>query len=213
MRTYFPVAIALLFAVFMFGATAAAKDETSDVTPPSVLSVALDTYFIDTSEADAFITATLHLTDDLSGVSVVYLKMRPLEVLRIPAPEYQYSIGGSCTFEQDQLDAVCVIPMTVFRYAYEGEWAIESIIAEDRLRNNRNLYHPELPGEWNSETGEVTRYYCNMYGYECLPTHLNVTFMNAPPRTCAASSGAGNASVGLASCDPYKLMLPLLAKQ
>lgn len=201
MRPRFHLVFAILAPILLLvplAVTAAPKE--ADVKPPVIVSINLSADSIDTSNRDAVITATVHITDDLSGVHHMHIRMRPLDIMIDPLAEYQYDIIGECYFADNPVDSVCVASMTVFQYAYEGVWAVQSIVAEDRLRNTRHLYHPQLPGSWNSETGKVTKYYCEMYGYECLPPHLNVTFMNEAQSTEDPSDS------------PFTLVLPLITK-
>lgn len=212
----FPVLWMLLLVLCLVPSGAEAENEVSDLTPPTIISVSLSPEEISTGLSDATITATALLTDDLSGVQYMYIKMRPLEVLRTPDARYDYYIDGNCVFDPTLLDATCTISMTVFQYAYEGVWAIETLSAKDRLSNARNYYHPELPGTWNSETGEITAYYCEMYDNECLPPHLDIRFTILPSPLCAALA-SDNSNLVLRvdheqSCGPHELLLPLIMR-
>ncbi|HPR65622.1 MAG TPA: SdrD B-like domain-containing protein, partial [Methanothrix sp.] len=110
-------------------------ESVGDVEPPDVLSFDFDPKAVDTSTSSQEITATAHLTDDLSGFSSASVWFE--------SPSDGQSVGVSLSFNDrisgDELDGIYEDEMTLPQYSEPGTWKLDYISLSDSVGNRKRL--------------------------------------------------------------------------
>lgn len=113
------------------------KAEGTDVAPPKLIELSMTPETVDTATQEQIVRVTARLTDDLSGVSGLFVTFR--------GPSGTRSLSGSSTrVSGDGLDGIYTATVTVPRYAERGTWHVTSLQLGDRAGNGRSLAEAEL---------------------------------------------------------------------
>jgi hypothetical protein len=99
-----------------------------DITPPVLTDATADRLQIDTSQAAQTITFTMHITDDLAGLSHVHIEMRH-QLGYNAARMCQASIAPAVT------DTVVQCGVTWPRYSADGVWMVSWFTLTDGVGN------------------------------------------------------------------------------
>lgn len=128
-----PLAIGIAF-LLLFG-FAVMVHAQEDITPPSLASVKFEPEVIDTSDGPATITATIHVTDDLSGVGDVTLYFRKAGTTQVGMIEFREDEFYGRLIEGDNLDGYWQGRMTLPRYSAFGTWELYYVGMQDNVGN------------------------------------------------------------------------------
>jgi hypothetical protein len=123
------VLLSLLFAMNALGQT--------DVTAPTFVSVELEPVLIDTRLSDQFITVTVHMTDDLSGVSFMTVAFETLNGQHNITPVFSPVSGN------DQ-NGIWVATMRVPQFSSFGRWILGFAASGDKVGNECRLQSPSV---------------------------------------------------------------------
>ena len=131
------VGSAITLLVLMFSQSALAQD----VTAPQLVSLSLSPAVVDVTTGDATITATAHVTDDLSGFAsagVLYSSPSVGSLLFL-------AIDASNLVSGDALDGVYEASLVVPQYSEAGSWGIYSFSIQDVSSNSASIDPATLP--------------------------------------------------------------------
>ncbi len=112
---------------------ASGASATEDTTPPEFVSLSFSPKEVDVTEGARTVTATAHLTDNLSGVSRVDIS------LISPGGGAQASRAGFELVEGTSRDGIYRAELTIPRFAASGEWTVGSIQIHDAAGNYGEL--------------------------------------------------------------------------
>lgn len=156
-----------------------------DLTPPELISLDIDPDLIDTDGMDGTITVTLRITDDLSGVERVSVRVATTRDMLLGAPGQSY--GGAASFDPAEPDVTIAIPVTILQYSKEGEWGVWTVRLYDRIGNDITYYHP-LYGT-RDVLGNPQDAFCERNSEAtCLPPAFDKRFTNYPDTPLATPS-------------------------
>ena len=126
-----------------------------DENPPTVVSVAITPPSIDTSASAATVTATVHVTDDLSGLTTTEGFAEPWMSYQLffLSPSQQMVEGRLRFVSGTARDALYEATVTVPRYSEQGTWRLNQISVRDNALN-WNYLQPDVA---NPPTFEVVR--------------------------------------------------------
>lgn len=103
-----------------------------DTTAPQILSIELQQSKVDTTASSQMITATIHVTDDLSGLQRVTLRFVPdiggTQYLDISITE-DYRVNG------DRRDGIYVMGVPLPKYSAHGRWYLSEVMISDNANN------------------------------------------------------------------------------
>ena len=159
----FTVTTSLAAAVLLFLPFAQPAAAQYDVTAPVVTGLTFEPKVVDSALADQTITATARITDDLSGVDLVEVRLTPdlapTGQMRNFIFNDQNRIGG------DALDGVYQAAITLPHYSAGGRWSVQFIYAKDKIGNSGYAY-PQAA--------------CDMYGptAKCIDPSNETSFVN-----------------------------------
>jgi len=127
--------LGMLFLLFPMVVQATADVE--DISPPQIVSASITPLIVNTSDAPATLTLTLHITDDLSGTQQAFYRFEPANPLvvgqLVDVGISDFNILDVCTGVPT--DLLCNIPFTIPRYAAGGEWVPVWILTRDAVGN------------------------------------------------------------------------------
>jgi len=136
-------------------ATVASAQNVSDSTPPQVSAVAFSQTAVDTTAGDQSVTASVTVTDDLSGVNYLYIYLQTTSTSQ-PANTRSLSCyvgtlqSGSRT--NGVLTGSCYFP----RYSQSGTWYAYQVYVYDNVGNNRSYYNSNQQLSFAPQTISVT---------------------------------------------------------
>jgi hypothetical protein len=115
-----------------------------DVTPPHLVSLFLSPPTVDTSLDTATVVVTARITDDLAGVSSGVGISASQVVLRGPTGTHhaRASLDIRRRSSGDALDSTFVAPVTLWRWAEQGVWTVESVELIDEVGNETVVAAP-----------------------------------------------------------------------
>ena len=115
-----------------------------DVTPPQLVSLFLSPPTVDTSLDSATVVVTARITDDLAGVSSGVGISASQVVLRGPTGTHhaRASLDIRRRSSGDALDSTFVAPVTLWRWAEQGVWSVESVELVDEVGNETVVAAP-----------------------------------------------------------------------
>lgn len=117
-----------------------------DTTAPQLLSFEFNPFFIDTSEGPATVTFSIDITDDLSGFSHGYLRVRSVSNQWV-----QLRFTG-----QGELSDTFTVSTTFPQYCEAGTWIVYSVILNDMVGNEGYYSTEALEGMGFDATIQVT---------------------------------------------------------
>ena len=121
---------------------------TCDSEPPRMQSLALSPTVVDTSESGVWVTATINVSDDLSGVryGVIWL--------RSPSGAQSQGVSWSSgdLYSGDHLNRVYELHILMPRYSEQGTWVVSSVEIYDTVGNRLRLDAEDL----QERVGDVT---------------------------------------------------------
>ena len=131
-----------------------AVDQTGagDTAAPQLVALGLAPASVDTSLQSATITVSVHVVDDLSGVSDGVAKAASQVVLRGPSGAHHARATLSVDHRTagDALDATFVVAVTLPRWSEQGVWTVEGVTLVDQVGNSQTL---TAPGVSFTQTG------------------------------------------------------------
>lgn len=128
--------------------TAAAQDV--DVTPPALVDFSFAPAAIDVSAGPQTVVATLHVTDDLAGVSSVNVSFRSPT-----GAQFQFS-SSSSPAAGTRTDGTFVVNVVFPQFAAAGTWTVSSVTLSDLAGNFSSLNTIVLQSRGLPTTLEVT---------------------------------------------------------
>ena len=136
--------VAVLFALALVVAPAAASAQISDTTPPTLVmpGSGFDPLAIDLTAGPVNVTVTLHLKDDLSGVSFDYQQYSQAGIVfRSPTGnQAQRAIHGAFSpTSGDSLEGVWQAVSRSPSMRRAGDWYVESLTLVDKVGNVATL--------------------------------------------------------------------------
>ena len=138
-----------------FPSTGFTQTGPGDENPPTVVSVAVSPPSIDTSAGAATVTATVHVVDDLSGLTTTEGFAEPWMSYQLffLSPSHQMVEGWLRFVSGTERDALYEATITVPRYSEQGIWRLNQISVRDNALNWNYLQ----PNVANPPTFEVVR--------------------------------------------------------
>jgi hypothetical protein len=125
----------------LFPVVVQATVDVEDISPPQIASASITPLIVNTSDASATLTLTLHITDDLSGTQQAFYRFEPANPLvdgqLVDAGISDFNILDVCTGVST--DLLCNIPFTIPRYAAGGEWVPVWILTTDTVGNRFSI--------------------------------------------------------------------------
>ncbi len=115
-----------------------------DTTPPQLVALGVSPASVDTSLQPATLTVSVHVVDDLSGVSDGVTTAAGQVVLRGPSGAHHVRVTLSVDRRTsgNPLDATYVVPTTLPRWSEQGIWTVESVTLIDQVGNQTTLTAP-----------------------------------------------------------------------
>jgi hypothetical protein len=123
-----------------------------DTTAPQLVALGIAPSTVDTSLQSATLTVSVHVVDDLSGVSDGVGTAASQVVLRGPSGAHHARATLSVDHRTagDALDATFVVALTLPRWSEQGVWTVESVTLVDQVGNRQIL---TAPGVTFTQTG------------------------------------------------------------
>ena len=136
-NVYTTITKILFFTFLLYNMTANLYAQEEDTTPPQLVEFSFSPTTVNVSSGDKTATFTLRITDDLSGFSLVYLK--------ISSPSGQQSVTEVIDFNRlvsgDTLDGVYEFPLTFPQFSETGLWCVTLMYLKD---DANNIGYPDL---------------------------------------------------------------------
>ena len=129
-----------------------AQTGAGDTTAPQLVALGVAPSSVDTSLQPATITVTVHVVDDLSGVSDGVAMAASQVVLRGPSGAHhaRATLSVDHRTSGNPLDATFVVAVTLPRWSEQGTWTVESVTLVDQVGNRQTL---TAPGVTFTQTG------------------------------------------------------------
>lgn len=131
--------LALLFAPLLAVVIAYPTAAQYDVMAPVIMNLTFSPKIVDTANGDQAITATAHITDDLSGVDHVDVLIAP-DALAVGQRRF-FTFDATTRISGDALDGMYQVAFILPRYSADGQWSVERIDSNDKIGN----YMPFFP--------------------------------------------------------------------
>ena len=138
----------------------------SDVLPPQLVGLSINPSSVDVTNADQTVTFTVHVTDDLSGVTVVSVTLT--------GPNGQQAVGFRSGFGLG-LDVALDVDVRVPRYSQPGSWTVRET---DRAAGIRRARRCER--RWSGQRYRFIDGHTAVAGWDQVPVVEIVTRRNRP---------------------------------
>lgn len=140
------VTIAFAFAVLLTFFAARPAAAQYDVTAPVVTDLTFTPKVVDSALADQTITATARITDDLSGVEWVEVRLTPDLAPTGQLRNFLFNEQNRMT--GDALDGVYQAAITLPRYSAGGRWSVQYVYAKDKIGNSGSAFPQAACGSY-----------------------------------------------------------------
>ena len=110
---------------------------TQDTTPPALQDFSFSPTAIDTTSGEQVVTVTAHATDDLSGVSVIYVSF-------LSPSGSQIQQGIISRISGNANDGIYQGFFSFPQYGEAGNWSVNSIYIVDAVGNPQDYRQPDL---------------------------------------------------------------------
>lgn len=139
-RLLIMTAVAVLASVLAIAPAAAQVTSTEDVTPPALVSATLDATTVDATVSPQMLEATIHATDDLSGVQFISLLYRH----ETQGTYLSIFARGHNRVAGDALDGTYVSQTQVPTTTAAGDFELFSVTVQDTVGNYFRAQGPDV---------------------------------------------------------------------
>lgn len=108
-----------------------------DTVAPQILSIDLAQSSVDTTASSQLLTATVHITDDLSGLQRALLRFVPAEG---GTQVVEFEIVAGHRVSGDRRDGVYVVSAILPKYSVHGRWYLSQTTVTDNANNSDEGY-------------------------------------------------------------------------
>jgi hypothetical protein len=175
---------------------------TGDTAAPQLVALGLAPTTLDTSLQSATLTVSVHVVDDLSGVSDGVGTAASQVVLRGPSGAHHARATLSVDHRTagNALDATFVVAVALPRWSEQGVWTVESVTLVDQVGNRQTL---TAPGVTFTQTGIGDTSAPQIRSFSMSTTNADVRTASAPivmrSRIVDDLSGASDGLTGSAT--------------